>query len=229
MQPCPARLCCSTPGSKHPRVAEALLATPWEMGGGSAPTPGLGGPVTALAPSGRWKKLMTGSGTATPGRKPVLSTCCPCTSTAGWSTVPLGPSGLTPRYGPQGAGVQRTPQHGSTRHLGGLLVADCTLGVGPASIPAWGALCCGGANWGGDGRGDGDRLCCSTPAAASEITQKYLQQVCVPCTAWHGGCSEASPDSHKPLPTLRGCSANTSCQAELGELAELGCPRGRGY
>lgn len=42
---------------------------------------------------------MTGCGMATPGRRPGPSTCCPCTSMAVWSTLPMAPSGWTPRYG----------------------------------------------------------------------------------------------------------------------------------
>ena len=41
---------------------------------------------------------MIGCAMATPGRRPALSTCARCTTTAGWSTPRRGSSGWTPRW-----------------------------------------------------------------------------------------------------------------------------------
>ena len=118
------------PEASSPFPAILHAAQPGEV-------PAAGWPRHRSRSLGRWKKPTTGSGTGTPGRKPVPSTCCPCTSTAGWSTLPPAPSGSTPRYGlgcsPVGpaCGEPPIPVQGFVPSPGGLSLAGCTPGTGP--------------------------------------------------------------------------------------------------
>uniref|UniRef100_A0A2K5X543 Alpha-1,4 glucan phosphorylase n=1 Tax=Macaca fascicularis TaxID=9541 RepID=A0A2K5X543_MACFA len=93
---------CWVPDTCLPAHPQPAFSTPWQhwawplMATGFAMSLGF---LTRRSPgAGRWRRLMTGFATATPGRRPAPSSHYLCTSTAMWSTPARVPSGWTHRW-----------------------------------------------------------------------------------------------------------------------------------